>query len=254
MRKTICPARTLLVVLLAAAFILPGLILPAWAETSSQDCQTAIRSADAHHRADKIPMDCWRMGPLHLGMASAQLRTLLGRPDASQTLTADYRRRDYPVTLLSYVYPRNLKNWLRLAPARQGDFHPVTLQVLLFKESVAAISVSDAARSKAPSCAPSVQRRTSIRPGANFPYGFHGLTLGAPVKSVETRFGRFASSNASHDFGNYWPVPFSVSGADTVSGLQFATGMAFAATGAMPDFHLRLDPRSCLVTGFTLAP
>ena len=87
------------------------------------------------HRADKVPADCWRMGPLHLGMTGVQLRTLLGKPDASQNLATTYRRRKYPVTQLFYVYPRNLKNWLRLAPARQTDFHPVTLQLSLFKDA-----------------------------------------------------------------------------------------------------------------------
>jgi hypothetical protein len=194
------------------------------------------------------------MGPLHLGMTRAQLRTLLGQPGASQNLILSYRRRKYPVTQLFYVYPRNLKNWLRLAPARQADFHPVTLQLSLFKDAVVAIGVSDTARSAATACTPSIQRHAFVRGGVDFPYGFHGLTLGAPLASVAARFGRFASSNNSHDFGNYWPVPLSVDGDDMVSGIQFATGMAFATIGGIPDFHLQLDPRSCFVTGYTLAP
>ena len=244
MLKIICPGLILLLALAA----------PAWAETPSKDCLSAIKAANARHRADKVPADCWRMGPLHLGMASAQLRSLLGKPDASQNLATTYRRRKYPVTQLFYVYPRNLKNWLRLAPARQTDFHPVTLQLSLFKDAVVAISVGTTARVAAPACTPRIQGHVFVRRGVDFPYGFHGLTLGAPVASVEARFGRFSSSNASHDFGNYWPVPFSVTGEDRVSDLQLATGMAFASAGGIPDFHLTLGPRSCFVTGYTLAP
>ena len=248
MLKVICPG---LILLLALA--VPGLTVPAWAETPSGDCLSAIKAADAHHRADKVPADCWRMGPLHLGMTSAQLHTLLGSPDASRTLDLPYRGRKYPVMQLRYVYPRNLKNWLRLAPERLADFRPVILTMSFFKNALAAVNVGDTHRAEVPACKPSIQSRGFFRKGADFPYGFHGLTLGAPIASVAAHFGRFSSINNSHDFRNYWPVPLSVDGGDVVSAIAFATGMAFTGGSGLPDFKLKLDSASCLVTGYTLA-
>ena len=35
---------------------------------------------------------------------------------------------------------------------------------------------------------------------------------------------------------------------------EIATGMAFTGTTAKPEFQLQLDPRSCFVTGYELAP
>ena len=136
-----------------------ALTAPALAETPSKACLAAIKSATAKHKPDKVPGDCWRMGPLHLGMNMVQARTLLGAPDASQNFTLPYRRRQIAVTQLLYVYPRNLMNWLRLAPSRQADFHPVTLRLDFSKDALTAISLGATARIAAPPCKPGVARR-----------------------------------------------------------------------------------------------
>jgi hypothetical protein len=229
-----------------------ALAAPAVAETPSTTCLAAIKAATARHKADKVPADCWRMGPLHLGMNTLQARTMLGVPGASQTFTVSYRRRKLPVTQLLYVYPRNIRNWLKLAPSGQADFHPVTLRLDFSKDALVAISLGDTAHITAPPCKPSVQRRAFVRSVQDFPYGFHGLTLGAPMASIEPRFGKFAGR--ASDLHVYLPVPFLIEGKDTVSGLRIATGPPFEARGDMPDFQLKLDPRSCFVTGFVLAP
>jgi hypothetical protein len=240
MLKHICPGLILLLVLAA----------PAWAETPSQNCLSAIKAADARHRADKVPADCWRMGPLHLGMRLDQLRTLLGNPDASQTLNLTYRRRKYPVTQLLYVYPRNLKNWLKLAPARMGDFHPVSVRLSFSGDALVAMTVRNAVRMTYETCKPSTPGPRFVHKGVDFPYGFHGLTLGASLADVQARFGRFAAKQAA----NYWPVPLAVSGNPNVEAIDIAQGMAFAGRSSAPDFRLKLDPGSCFVTGYTLAP
>jgi hypothetical protein len=227
---------------------------PALAETPSKVCLAAINAATARHKADKVPADCWRMGPLHLGMNTDQARTMLGAPDASQTFAVAYRRGNLPMTQLLYVYPRNLRSWLKLAPSRPADFHPATLRLEFSKDALVAISVGNTAHVMVPACKPSTPRRGYVRQGVDFPYGFHGLTLGAPLASIEPRFGKFTGSSPSREFHVYLPVPLSIEGTNTVSGLRIATGAPFEALGAIPDFQLKLDPRSCLVTGLSLAP
>src|SRR5579872_2237907 len=109
--------RLCLVLAVGFALALPALTIPVWAETPSQKCLAAIKAANAIRKPGKVPADCWRMGPLHLGMNAVQARTLLGAPDASQDFVLTYRRRKVAVRQLLYVYPRNLRSWLRLAPA-----------------------------------------------------------------------------------------------------------------------------------------
>jgi hypothetical protein len=236
---------------LTAALVLAA---PARAETPSKTCLAAIKTANARHRAAAVPTDCWRMGPLRLGMNLAQARTLLGAPGASQMLSLTYRRKKIPLTRLFYVYPRNLENWLKLVPSRQADFHPITLKLDFSKDVLVAVAVDHGAHITPPPCKPSAPGRGFVRKGADFPYGLHGLTLDAKLSDVEARFGKFASSNAAKDFHIYWPVPLSVTGKDTVSGFRIATGAPFESGGGTPDFQLRLDPRSCFVTGYVLTP
>jgi hypothetical protein len=236
------------------AIMILALTVPALAETPSKACLGAIETANTRHKPNAVPADCWRMGPLRMGMTFAQARTLLGVPGASRALSVTYRRRKFPVTRLFYIYPRNLKNWLRLAPSRQADFHPVILKLDFSKEALVAISVDNTLRVVQPVCVPTAAGHAFVRQAAAFPYGFHGLTLGAKLAEVETRFGKFAGGNASHDFHDYWPVPLSVDGDALVTGMRIASEPAFAAESGMPDFQLQLDPRSCFVTGYTLAP
>jgi len=232
----------------------PVLSTPTWAETPSVKCVAEIQAANKRHGVPPVPIDCWRIGPLRLGMTGVQTRTFLGAPDASSDFTLSYRRRKIPVTRQLYVYPRNLRNWLKLTPAHPGDFHPVTLKLDFSKGALVAIGVDTEARLTPPPCKPSSPGRSFVRGGMDFPYGLHGMTLGAPLTSVEARFGRFASANAAHDFHLYWPVPLSVDGKDNVRGFRMATGAPFESGGEEPEFALTLDPRSCFVTGYILKP
>jgi hypothetical protein len=232
----------------------PVSIMPAWAETPSKTCVADIQAANRSRRAPPVPVDCWRIGPLRLGMTQVQTRTFLGAPDVSSDFTLSYGSRKVPVTRQLYVYPRNLHNWLKLAPAHPGDFHPVTLKLDFSKGALVAIGVDTEARLTPPPCKPSAPGRGFVRSGLDFPYGLHGMTLGAPLSSVEARFGRFAGGNAAHDFHIYWPVPLSVDAKDIVTGFRMATGAPFESGGGEPDFALMLDPRSCFVTGYVLKP
>jgi hypothetical protein len=237
-----------------AALILAALAIPATAETPSKVCLAAIKAANAHHKADSVADDCWRMGPLRLGMTLVQARTLLGAPGMNQALAVSYHRRKFPITRLFYVYPRNQKNWLRLAPARRTDFHPITLRLDFSKDALVAVRVDSSPHIVPPPCRPSAPGHGFVHKQADFPYGFHGLTLDAPLGGVTSRFGRFASSDKAKNISNYWPVPLSIEGTNNVSAIEIATGMAFTGGGGMPDFQLQLDPRSCFVTGYVLAP
>jgi hypothetical protein len=239
---------------IAVLLALSAPAMPARAETPSIKCIADIRAANKRHGAPPVPVDCWRIGPLRLGMTQLQTRTFLGAPDASSDFTLGYRRRKVPVTRQLYVYPRNLRNWLKLAPAHPGDFHPVTLKLDFSKGALVAIGVDTDARLTPPACKPSTPGRGFVRNGLDFPYGLHGMTLGAPLSSVEARFGRFAGGNTAYDFHIYWPVPLSVDGKDTVTGFRMATGAPFESGGDEPDFALTLDPRSCFVTGYVLRP
>ena len=226
----------------------------ALAETPSKTCLAAIKAATARHKADKVPGDCWRMGPLRLGMTTVQARTLIGAPDASQASIVTYRRKKIAVTQLLYVYPRNLKTWLRLAPPKIKDFHPETLRLDFSKDVLVAISVGNTAQIVVPVCKPSAPGHGFVRKGVDFPYGFHGLTLGSDLSTVQPRFGKFSGSNRARDVHVYLPVPLSIEGDDTVSGIRITTGAPFEAVGGMPNFQLKLDPRSCFVTGYALTP
>ena len=233
---------------------LAGFAVPAMAETPSKNCMAAIKLANTSRKPVSVPSDCWRMGPLRLGVKQIQARTLLGAPGASQNFTLTFRRKKMDVTRLFYVYPRNLENWLRLVPSRQADFNPITLKLDFSKDLLVAVSVDHAAHMIAPVCKPSAPGRRFARRPAEFPYGLHGVTLGAKLDSVEARFGKFANTNAAKDFHIYGLVPLSVQGKDSVTGLRFATGAPFESGGGTPDFTLKLDPASCFVTGFALGP
>jgi hypothetical protein len=228
--------------------------VPASAETSSTDCLAAVQKANQRHRQDLVPADCWRMGPLRMGMSQMQARTLLGVPGASEDLKVTYRRRKYPITRLYYAYPRNLRNWLRLAPVQVKDFHPVNIRLDFSKDALVAISVDRAMRLDRPPCIPTAPGHAFVHKLAEFPYGLHGLTLGAKLDDAQARFGKFAGGNTARDFHQYWPVPLSFTGTSTVEGIRIASGMAFAAGGGMPDFQLTLNPGSCFIMGYDLKP
>ena len=247
MTKRICPR---IMVLAACIVLFPA--VPAMAETQSKACLAAIQAANKRHKPELVPADCWRMGPLRMGMSFVQARTLLGAPGASRALSVTYRRRKFPITRIFYVYPRNLKNWLRLAPARQADFHPIILKLDFSKDALVAVSVDKNAQVTAPPCRPSAPGHRYAGNALEFPYGLHGLTLGAPLSSVTARFGAFAGTTKG--VHHYWPVPLSVQGDKLVTGIRIASGAAFEAGGGPPDFQLSLDPRSCFITGYVLAP
>jgi hypothetical protein len=241
-----------LVLLTLLAFLAPG--GPAMAQTLSKDCLAAIRTANQRHKAEAIPADCWRMGPLRLGMNPIQARTLLGTPGAREDLSVTYRRKKYPVTRFYYAYPRNLKNWLRLAPAQVRDFHPISIRLDFSQNVLVAVSIDNTMRLDRPPCIPSAPGHAFVHRPADFPYGFHGLTLGAKLDDVEASFGKFAASSAGRDFHQYWPVPLSIDGASKVNGVRIASSMPFAADSGIPDYQLTLNPRSCFITGYELKP
>ena len=236
---------------------LPALTLPAKAETPSKTCVANIKAATgatAKHKAPPVPGDCWRIGPLKLGMTTLQTRTFLGVPDAVSDIPLTYRRKKIVMTRQLYVYPRNLGNWLKLAPPLAKNFHPITLKLDFSKGVLVAIGVDTEARVTPPPCKPSAPGRAFARTGLDFPYGLHGMTLGATTASVEARFGRFTGGNPAQNFHIYSPVPLSVDGKDTVKGFRMATGAPFEGGGGEPDFALKLDPRNCFVTGYVLKP
>jgi hypothetical protein len=239
---------------IAALLVLSAPAMPAWAETPSMKCAADIQAASKRRSAPPVPVDCWRIGPLKLGMTAMQTRTFLGAPDTSSDFFLSYRGRKVSVTRQLYVYPRNLRNWLKLTPAHTADFHPVTLKLDFSKGALVAIGVDTEARLTPPACKPSAPGRGIVRGGLDFPYGLHGMTLGASIASVEARFGRFASGNAAHDFHIYWPVPLSVDGKNTVTGFRMASGAPFESGGGEPNLALTLDRRSCFVTGYVLKP
>jgi len=231
-----------------------GLALPAMAETPSKACVANIQAAAKSKRAPPVPQDCWRLGSIKLGMTALQTRTYLGTPGATSTFTLNYRRRKILVTRQLYVYPRNLRNWLKLAPARAQDFHPVILKLDFSSGALVAIGLDTEARVMPPACRPSAAGRTYVRSGADFPYGLHGMTLGAPISSVTQRFGKFARDNRTGDFHTYHPVPLSVDGKDKVTGFRMASGPPFESGGSSPIVIPTLDRRNCFVTGYVLKP
>jgi hypothetical protein len=234
---------------LAALF---ALTVPAMAETPSKACVANIQAATKSKRAPPVPQDCWRLGSIKLGMTALQTRTYLGTPGATSEFLLNYRRRKITVTRQLYVYPRNLRNWLKLAPARQQDFHPVTLKLDFSGGVLVAIGLDTEARVTPPACKPTAAGRTYVRDGVDFPYGLHGMTLGAPLSSVTKRFGKFVRSNRTGDFHTYLPVPLSVDGKDKVTGFRMASGPPFESGGSTPIVIPTLDRRNCFVTGYTL--
>jgi hypothetical protein len=241
--------------LLLGIVVVLGLTAPVWAETPSKTCLANIVAANnKKYHGPAVPLDCWRIGSVKMGMTMLQTHTFLGAPDAGNDFTLAYRRRQVAVTRQLYVYPRNLRNWLKLVPAPQKDFHPVTLKLDFSDGKLVAIGLDTEARVTPPPCRPSAPGRAFVRGSLDFPYGLHGMTLGAPITSVTGRFGKFTGGNKTEDFHIYYPVPLSVDGKETVTGFRMATGAPFESGGATPNFVLTLDPRSCFVTGYVLQP
>ena len=235
---------------LVLAALLLALPLPAWAMTGEAVCVTAFKSATARHLAATVPDDCWRIGPLTLGMTRRAAERTLGSPAATRTASVTYRRQKFALTEMLYVYPRNLRNWLRLAPQPIDRFSPPTLRLFYWKGGLVAISAGNAGKVEGPDCKQAHRAQAFNRGGKDFTYDFHGVALGMTLAAVSQRFGRFANVNTVRDTANYWPVPLAFSGAKGVREITFATGMAFAGVTWEPDFQVQRDPQTCLVTGF----
>ena len=141
-----------------------------------------------------------------------------------------------------------------MAPARAQVFHPLTLKLDFSQALLVSIGLDAESQILSPACKPTAPGRAFVRTGQDFPYGLHGMTLGAPISSVRVRFGKFAGRNSSQDFHIYWPVPLSVSGKDTVTGFRMARGSPFESGGRPPNFIPTLDRRNCFVTGYVLMP
>jgi len=236
-----------------ALFLVIIFAAPASAATPSRACVAAIKSANVRHRAIGIRPDCWRIGLLTLGMSQVAGQGVMGPPEAARDIAINYRRQKYPLHEALYVYPRNLKSWLRLAPEPLEHFHAVTLHLFYWKDSLVAIRLGSDARIDSAPCTPSLPTRPFERGGADYPFDFHGIALGAPMAAVSARFGRFAGTNRSRDFFNYWPVPLSFGGEGRVNEIGFSTGMAFAGIGGVAQFQLRRDPQTCLVRDYTVS-
>jgi len=239
------------IALLAAALLLAA--FPAQALTPSSTCVAALKAANAKHRAAMVPDDCWRMGLLSLGISRVAAEGVMGPPDAFRQTGASYRRQKFGLVEAFYVYPRNLKSWLRLVPQPLERFQPITLHLLYWREKLVGIAVSHDARTDSAPCTAKTGGRVFLRGGADYPFNFHGIGLGAKMEAVTARFGRFATINASRDFASYWPVPLSFGGEGQVEEIAFATGMAFVGISGMPRFQVRRDPATCLVTGYTVS-
>lgn len=236
--------------------VLLGVIAAAWparAETPSAACVAAIRAADRRHHAAGVPADCWRIGPLTLGMARYAAEAAAGRPDASASLATVYHHRRFALAEAVYVYPRNLGSWLRLVPQAASHFHPPTLRLYYWRDELVAMTAGRDARIDLPACRPTRPVRNFRRGGVDFPYDFHGIALGMPVAKAHAAFGRFASIDFKRHAANYWPVPLAFTGRAAIDSIAIATGMAFAEIDRPPVLAARRAQGSCAVEGYTVS-
>lgn len=231
------------------AGLLLGAPAPAWADNAA--CTAAIRGAVAHRAS--VPAACWRVGPLTLGMTRRAAEEALGPPDQTGRRTILSRRRRTRLDTALYVFPRNLRNWLTLAPAAREDFHPATLRLAYAGDRLTAIAFGRSARIDFPACASRRNPDAGYQRGdADFPADFNGIGLEASLQQVTAAFGPFATHNRSRDFWTYDPLPIAVTGDDRVQEIGIATDAAMV--GALGPAHLAasLEPASCRVSGFSV--
>lgn len=231
-----------------ALAVLSLLVLSAPARADNA-CIAAIRGAVGHR--GKIPADCWRIGPLTLGMTRRVAEDALGPPDlvGSHSQMLRSRRLTFATTL--YVFPRNLRKWLALAPAARQDFHFTTLRLAWQADTLVAIAAGRGARIDFPACTPRDKIAAAYRRGGvDFPADFNGIRLDSDLKEVRAAFGA-GHRNSSGDFLNYWPVPLAFTGDDKVQEIEIAANMTYA--GLLGPAHLAatLD-WACRINGFSL--
>jgi hypothetical protein len=189
--------KAVLALVLLALF---GAVSPALA---APDClslmRAAVKTAPAHDYATaKIPLECWRLGPLRLGMTRAQVEAILGPPDSTGTGKGMWGGEGFTVPMVSYTFRTDPPS----KPENPAALGPSFALELAYQED-RLVSIEEAATGF-PTCStllPTGQPKKSMVS----PYQFYGIGLGMDIKAAAEKIGSPSRSNGGDHF-MYWPV------------------------------------------------
>ena len=182
-------------------------------------------------------------------MAEAEVERRLGPPvaTAEPSVTGSARHRPYRATLYAFADGPLVnagRGRMRLAELRYEGGR------------LTAIDNDPGARIDGGACKsdprrPSPLNAVELRAPAGPLLSFAGVKVGDPLLSLEHRFGRAPSGNASRDWYSYLPVPisFDVDPETTaIIGFAVATDDQALTTSILPRLHLRRDRTTCALS------
>jgi hypothetical protein len=187
-------------------------------------CAKDIRAAIATQQQNRVPLPCWHIGPVAIGMTEPRVEETLGKADFGPL-------QPEKISTAIYVFPRDLK--------RQLANHPVK-------------SVSHSELSVTYQNGRVVKIYANFG-GARLPYEFATVATGMPVKTVADRFGNFTSMNSSRDEGQYGRIPlvFEIdTDTDSVGGIMIAADPKWLGLGQISQFWLEKDKATGLINGY----
>lgn len=224
------------------------------------DCITRIRAAAEQKDPSAIPAACWRIGPLALGMTSADVLGAIGPADYAEKDHEKIAGKDTDVVHWLYVLPRNYPAQLAAHPVDRLKFRPTPLNIMFVDDRAATIVIGGGARTGPfpASCRPQSDAATGQtaqdvnRDYRN--YDFAGVRLDDPLSSIRAKFGEL-SQNTPGDFQNLWPVPIAFENdTEMVTAIEIASSIATTREFIIPDFRVSIDPNTCLISGYTILP
>lgn len=230
-----------IVTLLIAAAPLPVVL---------DDCARKIAAAIRADAAERVPVRCWRMGPLTLGMSPAEVEEALGKPAA---LLASG---DHLDTL--YVFPARPGG--PLIVGGRARFRQVQLRfdgnrLVMIDNDPGSVGETEPRQCQSTRDS---NRRIDAAAIAGPMLRFVGIGIGDPIRLTRARFGVLPERNRPHDWYHYWPVPVSF---DVDPDTGRITGITIARdgdtlTGQRATVHrlVHVSPEGCRLTriDFTL--
>lgn len=213
--------------------------------STSQRCEAAIRAAVIEKHPDHVPQECWRIGPVALGMSHSDTEKALGVPDYT-THGGN----------LFYLYPQNLRHSLKRHPIPPSQFQFVHMTIVYRDDRVVLIAAPGKTEVEYPPCKerkPLAWYVTTTKP--KLPFRFGSIAVGDRLQRVFRKLGPYVGRNGPGDWFEYWPVPLELTSDESVHPRTLdsvAVAVDEQTMRYIPTLHVRteLDPDTCLVTGY----
>ncbi|THD60526.1 hypothetical protein [Phenylobacterium sp.] len=243
-------------VLALAALTLAALPAAALAAPSPGACAAEIKR-QSEQGESSVETGCWRLGPVTLGMTTAEVAALIGPPDhetagPTVNLPAKVDRTGYRNAF--YVFPRDLAKQLERKPPK--ELRTRILKVAYFQDRAVQIASAPPTETSSNRCGR--MRGLAVTDGDAKGFGpfrsFAGVREGDSVVALEARLGKNDTHNRSGDVFDYWPVPLTL-GVDvehsTVSSFAIGADEDALHLGGWAEVSLTRDPKTCRITGFS---